>query len=223
MRIDRRWFLAIAVLLLPLFLLVVAKARGDREETKFRWDIIHIGAFSPKITVFEGGFASALANDGSMITLTGKGTFQPGDPEEVTGGGTWQTFSPPDAKGVRTSTGNGTYRVRRLVRFDPAPGFQGTNVIDNTGNGTLNDNQAGLAYFRITYSDGSKGVLVVSCRLNGGPAVVNGVRTPPASPATVFEGITASKGFVDYWNRLDAVAGVDANRSLIHILPEEED
>jgi hypothetical protein len=212
MRIDRRWFLAIAVLLLPLFLLVVAKARGDRDETKIRWDIIHIGAFSPRITVFEGGFASALANDGSMITLTGKGTFQPGDSEEVTGGGTWQTFSPPDATGVRTSTGNGTYRVRRLVRFDPAPGSQTTNVTDNIGNGTLNDNQAGLAYFRITYSDGSKGVLVVSCQLNGAPP----------SPRTVFEGLTASKGFADYWNRAPVVGGVDANRTLFHILPEEE-
>jgi len=158
-----------------------------------------------------------------MITLTGKGTFQPGDSEEVTGGGTWQTFSPPDAKGVRTSTGKGTYRVTRLVRFDPAPGFQGTNVIDNIGNGTLNDNQAGLAYFRITYSDGSKGVLVVSCHLNGGPAVINGMLTPPASPATIFEGSTASKGFVDYWSHVGPVGGVDGGRNLFHILPEGED
>src|SRR3989442_15892959 len=88
MRVHRRWFLAIAVLLLPLFLLVVAKARGDREETTVRWDIISLQPPPPAAprNVLPGGFASARANDGSKITLTGSGTFEPGESDNVTGG-----------------------------------------------------------------------------------------------------------------------------------------
>jgi len=33
----------------------------------------------------------------------------------------------------------------------------------------------------------------------------------------VFEGVTASKGFVSYWNRQAPVDGVDANRTLFHV------
>ncbi len=44
---------------------------------------------------------------------------------------------------------------------------------------------------------------------------------PPHSPSpdSVFEGITASKGFVDYWNREAPVPGIDASRTLFHISP----
>ena len=48
------------------------------------------------------------------------------------------------------------------------------------------------------------GILVVSC-------------TGVAAPASMFEGITASKGYVDYWNRVAPAGGVDANRTLFHI------
>ena len=56
MRIDRRWFVALAILLLPL--VVVGKAYG---ETRYRWDITHI-TFSPSGNVIDvGGKGSAIA------------------------------------------------------------------------------------------------------------------------------------------------------------------
>ena len=82
----------------------------------------------------------------------------------------------------------------------------------------LSDHRAGLLFVRIAYSDGSKGVLVVSCHLNGGPDFV----ARPAAPASIFEGITASKGYTDYWNRVPPIAAVDGNRTLFHILSQEE-
>jgi hypothetical protein len=138
----------------------------------------------------------------------------------VTGGGTWETFDNTGA-----SRGSGTFEVIKLIRFDMAPGNQTSGVDDDIGDaqidrdeGTLTDNRAGLAFLKIAYSDGSEGILVVSCHLNGGPNFT----TNPAAPATVFEGITASKGFVDYWNREAPVAGVDADRTLFHILPNAD-
>jgi len=50
----------------------------------------------------------------------------------------------------------------------------------------------------------------VSCHLPGAG--------PPTTPETVFEGITATKGFVAYWNREAPLPGVDANRTLFHVL-----
>lgn len=192
MRTNCPWFRkSLILLVLPLvFALAGAKSDGDRTETKYRWDIIKVTSFNP-VTIFEGGFASALANDGSRITLTGHGTFDTQDPEEVTGGGTWTTY----ASGGTTVTGNGTYRVQQLVRFDLAPGVANATTIDNIPGAMkdLTDHRAGLLFVRIAYSDGSKGILVVSCRLPGGPDLV----ARPAAPASIFEGITASKGYVD--------------------------
>jgi hypothetical protein len=210
---------AIGLVVGILTLCVFAGSRSSWADggQQFRWDLVHITSFSPNIEVFAGGHDSARANDCvpaassncSKITLTGSGTFDLGDPENVTGGGTWQTF---DNTGV--STGSGTYKVDRLIRFDVAPGTQTGTVIDHIGDGTLTDNRAGLAVLGIEYSDGSGGVLVVSCHLNGGPG--------PAAPATIFEGITASKGFVDYWNREAPVPNVDGDRTVFHILSGRE-
>ena len=111
-----------------------------------------------------------------------------GEGSAVTGGGTWETFSPgPNS----LPTGSGTYKVTRLVRFTLAnctvptcvSGFGGTDLV-------LPESQAraGLAVLEIKYSDESRGVLVVSCALNG---------TPPS----VFEGIVASKDSVEFWNQ----------------------
>src|SRR5712692_2019024 len=178
MRTNRRWFLAGAPLLV-LLLIFTVYARGERDEAKFRWDLVSIDFTT--LTVSAGGTASALAEDGSKITLTGSGTFKPDDTEEVTGGGNWTTF---DSTGAMT--GSGTYEVKRLVKFDVAPGTFPLKI-DNIGNPL--DIRAGLVFLRIRYSPGGQsGILVVSCALGG------------TSPATVFEGITASKGFVDYWN-----------------------
>ena len=136
---------------------------SDQRETEGRFEWV-IGA--------PNG-APSRAQDGSTITFKGSGTFEPGDPDQVTGGGSWSL-----------STGeNGTYRVTSLAKFDPAPGaVPGAPAI-----------RAGLAFLRIAYSDGSQGMLVISCHL-------------PGTPDSVAEGIIASKGFVLYWNHIQAGA-----------------
>lgn len=208
MRIDRRWYLTTGGIL--LFLAMGIAARADDAIT-LRWDLLHVTFMSTGNIIDAGGSASALAQDGSKITLTGSGTFQPGDSEDVTGGGTWATFSPAGA-----STGHGTYEVRRLIRFEGAPGVQASNAVDHIGDGTLKDNRAGLLAVLISYSDGSKGILFVSCDLPGnGPNHIGG------APESMFEGVTASKGFTDYWNHVGPAAGVDSGRTLFHVLPRQ--
>ncbi len=163
-----------------------------------RWDIIDVNFGTG--TLSAGGVASARANDGSKITLTGSGTFRsnPGSPQDVTGGGTWQTF---DAGGG--STGSGSYTVTGLVSFTLAPG---TPPLPHDNIGNLADNHAGLVMVRISYDDGSEGVLRVSCHLVG-------------TPDAVFEGVTASKGFVDFWNREAPPAPPgNANRTDFHVI-----
>lgn len=168
-----------------------ATAAGS-QNSLIRWDIVSIDFGTG--TVSAGGVASAFANDGSEITLTGSGTFRsnPGEPQAVTGGGTWET-----------ATGSGTYQVTGFVSFVLAPGtFPLTN--DNIGNEA--DARAGLAVLKISYSDGSHGVLIVSCHFNG-------------TPDAVFEGVTASKGFVDYWNREAPPAPPgNADRTAFHVI-----
>src|SRR5207245_10568520 len=69
-----------------------------------RWDIISVNFGTG--TVSAGGVASAFANDNSKITVTGTGTFRsnPGDPQDVTGGGSWTTYA---SRG--SGTGSGAY------------------------------------------------------------------------------------------------------------------
>ncbi len=157
-----------------------------------RWDIISVDFAT--LTLSAGGVASARANDGSKITLTGSGTYRsnPGNPQDVTGGGTWQT-----------STGSGTYQVTAFVRFEVA---DGTFPLQHDNVGNPADVRAGLLVVRVAYSDGSEGTLVVSCHING-------------TPNAVFEGVTASKGFVDYWNREAPPAPPgNANRTAFHVI-----
>jgi hypothetical protein len=163
-----------------------------------RWDIISL---QPP-NILPGGVASATAADGSRIELTGSGTFTApggsggGSSSATTGGGTWATFDAADIP-----TGSGTYEVTGLVRWDQAPGTP-PPPIDMIGDPA--ERSAGLAMLRIQYSDGSRGVLAVSCHLVG-------------TPDSVFEGIAASKGFVDYLHAEAPVPGVDANRTLFHV------
>ncbi len=167
--------------------------------TKMRWDIISVDFGTG--TLSAGGQASARANDSSKITLTGAGTFRsnPGKPQAVTGGGTWTTFAPDGT----TVTGSGSYKVTGFVTFTLAPG---TPPLPHDNIGILADNRAGLLVVRIGYSDGSKGTLTVSCHLVG-------------TPDSVFEGVTATKGFVDYWNREAPPAPPgNANRTTFHVL-----
>ena len=172
------------------------------QAARVRWDIISVNFMEH--TVDAGGVASATANDGSYITLTGSGTFVApaggsGTSSATTGGGTWTTST---SGGV--VTGTGTYEVTGLARWDRAPFPPGappplTDLIDPSA-----VRSTGLAVLRITYSDGQYGILVVSC-------------TGVTAPLSMFEGITATKQYIDYKSNVPAVPGVDGNRTLFHI------
>jgi len=164
-----------------------------------RWDIFSLN-FSAG-TASPGGVATALAEDGSKITFTeSSGTFVApaggaGRSSAATGGGTWET---QDKFG--NVTGSGTYEVTGLVRWEQAPGT--FPIIDLIGD--IAEASAGLAVLSIEYSDGERGILVVSCHLVG-------------TPDSVFEGVNASKGFVHYYDNVTPAPGVDANRTLFHV------
>src|SRR5206468_1512257 len=102
MKMKRFWPLYLTVLLVLMLLVsTLFVSRASAGGQKYRWDIISVD-FSTG-TLSAGGQASAIANDGSTITLTGEGTFNSASSfgnRDVTGGGTWQT-----------STGSGTYKV----------------------------------------------------------------------------------------------------------------
>ena len=66
-----------------LSLLLAGNAYGD---SRYRWDFPVFSLSNGVITVRAGGTASALAQDGSKITVKGFGTFAVGD-DDVTGGG----------------------------------------------------------------------------------------------------------------------------------------
>src|SRR5439155_24466713 len=94
-------------------------------------------------TASAGGVASAFANDNSKITLTGTGTFRsnPGNPQDVTGGGSWTTY----ASGGSV-TGSGTYQVTGLVSYVLAPG---TLPWPHGNNRNPADRRRGLAVCRV--------------------------------------------------------------------------
>ncbi len=72
--------------------------------------------------------------------------------------------------------------------------------------GNLADARPRLLVVRIAYSDGSEGTLVVSWYFVG-------------TSDAVFEGVTASKGFVDYWSREAPPAPPgNANRTVFHVI-----
>lgn len=173
--------------------------------TKVRWDIVSIDRsnFADHVTVSAGGILHPKAEDGSTITLTGSGTFRLGEDGGVTGGGAWTTSSP---SGVHTGTG--TYKVKRLVSWVPAPGATPARFHDTIG--IHAQESAGLAVLQVRYSDGSAGVLTVSCTLGG-------------TSAAVFEGVTAAKGYVDYWNREhgEEPPPAPATATLFHVMPED--
>jgi hypothetical protein len=197
---------AFAMLLLAVFLgsaLVTGTASASGPHPKVRWDIISIDFAAH--TISAGGHASAIAQNGQTINLTGSGTFVAGrkvGDRHVTGGGTWQTFDP-----AGTPTAQGTYQVTNFVSFEVAPGAAAAGLTDLIGEPATA--RAGLAFLTVRYSDGSTGVLTVSCRIPG----------PPAAPDTLFEGIRMSMGFVDYWNGTEPPAPpANGNRTLFHIV-----
>jgi hypothetical protein len=179
--------------------LTVAKP-ANAQAKHVRWDIMR---FNSDFTAFSaGGTLSATAVDESKITLMGTGTFvQPasdrGTSNAVTGGGTWNIQFPT---GNNPSSASGTYTVEGLVQYTEAPGtFFGSGVTDNIGD--VEDTHAGLGILSILYSDGDRGILLVSCNLNG-------MTFPP-----IYEGATATKGFVDYFA---PVLPGDPNATVFH-------
>jgi hypothetical protein len=171
----------------------VPAAAAGSQNALMRWDIVSIDFATG--TASAGGTASDFANDNSKITLTGSGTFRSnsGKSQNVTGGGTWTIDAP---------AGSGTYEVTGFVSYVLAPG---TFPLPHDNIGNPADARSGLAVLKISYSDGSDGVLIVSCHFIG-------------TPDAVFEGVTASKGFVDYWRPDVPVAGVDGNRTAFHVI-----
>jgi hypothetical protein len=185
----------------------VARAQTEVAEAEaaagvpMRWDIVKTTGFAPE-TFTSGGSASAKAVSGAQITLTGTGTFLSSgeNVQGVTGGGTWTITGLPRALG----TPSGTYVVTELVSWQPAAGTLSDAVVDQIGSNA--DARAGLLVLRIRYSDGIRGVLSVSCSL------------PSGTPAIVFQGITATKDFADFYGAQAPAAGVDGNRTALHVL-----
>jgi hypothetical protein len=101
----------------------------DEKNRKVSWNLVNLNFTNNHVTA--GGHASAFANDGSKMTMTGSGTFRAtsGDPEDVTGGGTWET------SGGAVGAGSGTYRVTKLVTFTPEPGTSPPQLVDLIGPG----------------------------------------------------------------------------------------
>ncbi len=160
---KRFWPVWLAVLLVLMLLgSALFVTRTSAAGQKYRWDIISVDFAAASLSA--GGFASAIANDSSSITLTGEGTFNAASDfgnRNVTGGGTWQTFDPSG-----NATARGTYQVTGFVSFTVAPG---TSRLPNDNIGNIKDQRGGLLFVTIQYSDGSPGVLAVSCDLLGTP------------------------------------------------------
>lgn len=191
----------------------VPEASAQDNAAAYRWDIfqfVETEDSEPFVQPFAseaGGVAYAYAQDGTIIMLTGSGTFQTDDPLAVTGGGAWTTF--PE-HGLRP-TGQGTYTVTELISFYEAPGVTPPNIGDTVAERT--DARSGLAVMRIAYADADgnpdgTGVLTVSSRLASG------------APASMFVGVTATKGYVAYWDRFEPVRYVNVNRANFHLIPD---
>jgi hypothetical protein len=181
---------------------------SDHHETKVRWDIIQVSISGTVVTVLPGGISTSVAalipaqgtGDDSTITLTGTGTFEPGERHEVTGGGTWATAAKDG-----TPIASGRYRVTELLFWKMSPSdFAATGIVDGFGNPA--DVGTGLAVLRVHYSDGEDGIVAVSCSFG------------PPTPAAAFEGTTATKGFIDYSNPT-STNGLDGN-TFFHITHE---
>ena len=190
------------------------------DEQSVTWDIVNVEANSDEpngLCVVKGGSASAKSTDNQptptvtgRITVTGHGTFPNTDmsSQDVTGGGTWSITNASDDP--RCFSGSGTYSVTELLSWHPASGT--LPIGDCTGeSGTPS---SGLATLRVLYSpSGRRGTLTVSCHL---PSA--------ATPPCMFEGITASMEYEDFWQNEAPAASplVPGNRTLFHISSDGE-
>jgi hypothetical protein len=181
-------FAKTALLGLSLIVMMTAAAPLVSAQTAHvRWDIASVPCTGPgggyPCTLNPGASATAAAQDGSTITMTGSGTFvspgNGGSSSGVTGGGTWKVVSAAD--GTATS---GTYVVTELVQWEKSqplavPECGTCETTDNIGN--ISQAWGGLAVLRVVYSDGTTGVLTLAC-------------AGLADPFAITEGIVASKG-----------------------------
>lgn len=197
MKIATRCILVTAIVTLAgLLSIAVYLPAAQGEADRVRWDIIHMNPATTPATLTPGGVAFASTRNPSTLSikLTGSGTFKPDDPEEVTGGGTWETFS------GTMSTGSGSYEVTKVVSWQFARSGLGS-FIDLIDDGTSAN---GNAVLRIHYSDGGDGVLGIGCE-------------GPGPNIGIVEGVIATKDHVTYWDAQAPVGGLDANRTLFHI------
>jgi len=164
-----------------------------------RWDIISIPSFTPTLNLKAAGQASAVAMGGARITLTGSGTFHPDGRNVVTGGGTWTL-----ANTAGTVLGMGTYQVSALSQWNPGPGTEAPGTIDNIGRGA--DFQSGLAFLKVHYSDGSRGILILSCH------------APQGGVDAIPEGVSLCKDNV-FFNMELPKPNVDWDRTSFHLVP----
>src|SRR5436309_13146890 len=169
-----------------MLLTTFASAAPSGAAAHVRWDIISTSGIPPT-PLNPGGHASAMAPDGDTITLTGSGHFvapaSGGGSGAADGGGTWTT-----------SSGSGTYQVTALVSWERANVQANVGFVDNIDEGTRTN---GKAVLKLAFSDGSSGVLSVSCH-------------GPGAPTGIFEGIATTKAYKTYYNVPAPVAGVDA-------------
>lgn len=131
-------FLALGMLLGVSGLAAASDANGNH--ATYIWVI---GATSPSDT--------AMAPDGSTITMTGSGTLTAGPSNTASGGGTYSLSS--GGSGTFTVTG-----VQGFINYGPAgsgfpPGFTG-----------------GETKLNVTLSNGASGVLTLTCVLGSQPA-----------------------------------------------------
>ena len=185
-------------------------ADDDEGEGRVTWDIVNVNFVNGSPTkITRGGTAKAMSTDQNHvptgeITVTGHGTFPNADKcsKHVTGGGTWKVTS----GSADCFPGSGTYRVTELLSWHPAAGT--LPLPDATGDsGTPS---SGLAILRALFTDATtgkshRGTLTVSCHLPAGP-----------TPACIFEGITASVEYEDFWQNEAPGAG-EGNRTLFHV------
>jgi len=214
----------------------LAPTAARAEQFGLRWDIIHVSRFNP-VTLQPGGQASASEDsDDWKLTLTGSGTFVPGQPEKVTGGGTWIIT---DAKGV--IVGVGTYQVTQLVQWaeycGTAPSALPPAYVDQIAG--PESFREGTAVLSVLYTDSSSpgappesGVITLFDRpdllaLLPGTPTAGPAETPSGAhtaaftlkccmPAPLPLGITATLDFHAFWNREAAKPGVHGDRVAFH-------
>jgi len=110
---------------------------------------------------------------GTWLTISGHET-----PQAVTGGGNWATL---DDSGTN-STGSGTYAVTGGVGFKVVPGnTPAAGTIDSIG--STDDSRSAFLSYGSVIRTGEEGVLTSQLPCGG------------TAPETIFEGITATKGF----------------------------